>query len=111
MEFHVIWHRWAEPSPRDGASQPLAWNEQLATPWDIDFETAVERLAKLERMFIEPDGAFVWRPAADVQIDGVLYDRNSRLQYVELKGSARWTDIQRFNATLNSEAAPLAVQL
>jgi hypothetical protein len=111
MEFHVIWHRCAEPSPCDGASTTLAWSEQLALPWEIDFETAVERLAQLERMFIEPDGSFVWRPVTHAQIDGVLYDRGGRLLHVELKGRADWTDIASLQATLNPSSGPIAVQL
>ena len=41
-------------------------------------------------MFCEPDGSFVWvssqgEPAW--QLDGNLYDRNSRLLFVDLKGT------------------------
>ena len=52
-------------------------------------------------MFIEPDGAFVWRPLPSVserwQVDGNLFDRGESLFYVELKGSC---PPEQFNALL-----------
>lgn len=62
----------------------------VGAPFDISFEAAAEALAQLPRMFIEPDGSFVWVSAAQDapwQVDGVLYDRNERLLFAELKGS------------------------
>lgn len=54
------------------------------------FEDVLDGLAKLPRMFVEPDGSFVWvsspgEPAW--QLDGMLYDRDERLLYIELKGT------------------------
>jgi hypothetical protein len=59
-------------------------------PFNCTFEEAASRLAVLERMYIEPDGSFVWvsspgEPAW--QIDGNLYDRAGQLQFVNIKGS------------------------
>jgi hypothetical protein len=62
----------------------------LATCFRVSFEEAEAALAQLPRMFIEPDGSFVWVAAEGEprwQVDGVLYDRDERLLYVDLKGS------------------------
>ena len=54
------------------------------------FDLALEALQSLDRLFIEPDGSFVWTgSAADGepwQVDGNLIDRGDALAYVELKG-------------------------
>ena len=68
----------------------VAPEELATTTMPCSFETAVERLSKLERMFCEADGSFVWvssqgEPAW--QVDGNLYDRNERLLFVDLKGT------------------------
>jgi hypothetical protein len=63
--------------------------ESLGIPFSISFEGATRHLAALPRMFIEPDGSFVWvgnEKNADWQVDGVLYDRQGRLLYIEMKG-------------------------
>ena len=73
LRFHVAIHG-------EGNQAPLA----------MGFETARERLEVLPRMFIEPDGSFVWRGETKVreawQVDGNLIDRGDVLAYVELKG-------------------------
>lgn len=52
------------------------------------FEEVADGLAGLPRMFVEPDGAFLWVASEEPgwQIDGVLYDGVGGLWYVELKG-------------------------
>lgn len=53
------------------------------------FEEAVARLAALERMFVELDGALVWRgdlAGRTWQIDGTAWDRDGRLARVEVRG-------------------------
>ena len=55
----------------------------------VSFEQAAERLAQFPRMFIEPDGSFVWVSSDKNdpwQVDGTLYDREDKLLFVELKG-------------------------
>lgn len=75
----------------------------------ITFEQAEAALAALPRLFIEPDGSFVWVAArawqADTtpgltpqgspgdaarawQVDGQLYDRHGRLIYIEVRGKS-----------------------
>ncbi|HEY1603920.1 MAG TPA: hypothetical protein VGG64_30245 [Pirellulales bacterium] len=60
------------------------------TGFSVSFEETSVALAQLPRMFIEPDGSFVWvSPAGERawQVDGVLYDRDERLQFIDLKGT------------------------
>lgn len=54
----------------------------------VSFEQATEQMQHLPRMFVEPDGSFVWT-GEDWQLDGNLFDRSGRLLFVELKGSCR----------------------
>lgn len=64
--------------------------EALAAAFGLSFEEAAERLAQLPRMYVEPDGSFVWVSSKDElrwQVDGQLFDRNGRLLMVDLKGS------------------------
>jgi hypothetical protein len=59
-------------------------------PVPISFDAAFARLKELPRLFIEPDGSFVWTgDTADGQrwqMDGNLIDRGDVLAYVELNG-------------------------
>jgi hypothetical protein len=75
LRFHALIHG-------DEKSQPAA----LQTT----FDAAYEALSRLPRLFIEPDGSFVWTGVADDgsawQIDGNLIDQVERLAHVELKG-------------------------
>ena len=62
---------------------------QLAQPMFVSFEQAADGLSQLPRMFIEPDGSFVWVSSdknTPWQVDGNLYDREDKLLFVELKG-------------------------
>ena len=64
---------------------------RLDCPFPVSFEEACDSLSALPRLFIEPDGSFVWVSAVDVappwQLDGLLFDRAGRLLYVEVKGN------------------------
>jgi hypothetical protein len=59
-------------------------------PLAVQFDDVLTALAVLPRMFIEPDGSFVWRGSADDgrawQVDGNLIDRGDTLAYVDLNG-------------------------
>jgi len=82
-----------EPLVIEGRTyRPLALSAaDLQSPFARSFEEVGERLERLERMFFEPDGSFVWTGVDDGgqswQIDGVLYDRAGHLLYVEIKGA------------------------
>jgi hypothetical protein len=88
----------------------------------ISFEQAYEALDTLDRMFIEPDGSFVWTGeespiAADAglplrwQVDGELYDHGGRLAYVKLKGRAPLAVLEQLLAALGWPETPLLFQL
>lgn len=81
-----------------------------AASFPISFEKAVDRLQRLERMFIELDGAFLWTGhAADRrwQIDGMLYDDGQHLKRVELKGSCPLASWQLLLGCLDWPTQPL----
>jgi hypothetical protein len=59
----------------------------------VSFEQASSALDTLDRLFLEPDGSFVWTgetvadspeaaPPRRWQLDGEVYDRDGRLAYV-----------------------------
>jgi len=77
--FHVIVHRRLSREPGD-------WR---IGPFESSFEQAVAAIEALPRLFVEPDGSFVWVSADDRhpwQLDGVLYDAHGQLMHLELKG-------------------------
>ncbi|NIP86068.1 MAG: hypothetical protein GTO03_11075 [Planctomycetales bacterium] len=57
-------------------------------PFPLSFEQASGKMARLDRMIVEPDGSFVYsgnQPAA-WQVEGNLFDRDGRLLNVQLWG-------------------------
>ncbi len=88
--------------------------EAIGTPFDVSFEQAYAALEQLPRMFIEPDGSFVWTSAAAGtawQLDGVLYDRNGRLLHVDLKGTCPVEALEAFLAALGWPAIGVLFEL
>lgn len=88
--------------------------ESVSTPFEISFEDAAARLEQLERMFFEPDGSLVWaspQEGPDWQIDGNLFDRNGKLQFVDLKGNCPAEQFDRLLTALGWPATPLMFQL
>lgn len=79
-------------------------------PLPTSFEAAAERLQQLERCYLEPDGSFTWVIDAGQrqQVDGMLYDAEGRLQYVDLKGTCGCPAWQRLVARI-APATPLTV--
>lgn len=54
------------------------------------FEEVEAAYSRESRMFFEPDGSFVWRSSAEEtpwQLDGLVFDRDGRVRYVELMGT------------------------
>jgi hypothetical protein len=55
------------------------------------FEAFAEAVAHWPGMFLEGDGSFVWsipHRGGRFQIDGMVYDRDGAIEYVEIKGDA-----------------------
>lgn len=85
-----------------------------ATTFDCTFEEAAEYLEALERMFLEPDGSFVWTSSQKDhawQVDGNLYDRAGRLSFVDLNGCCPAENFDRLLAALGWPHTPLVFQL
>lgn len=88
--------------------------ESLSQPLAIGFDEALERLARLPRMFVEPDGSFVWTsPAADRpwQVDGNLFERNGRVLLVDLKGSCPAAEFERLLEAFGWPTEPVMLGL
>ena len=61
-----------------------------SAPMAVGFDDALARLAAIERLYAEPDGAIVWtspREGLRWQVDGNLFERDGRVLLVDLKGS------------------------
>lgn len=71
-------------------------------PLGITFDEAYRRLEALPRMFLEPDGSFVWvsphHESVRWQVDGNLQDAGPRLHSVMLVGQC---DSQPFRQLLS----------
>jgi hypothetical protein len=80
----------------------------------VSFDAAVTLLGMLPRLFIEPDGSFVWtgeKAGQPWQVDGNLIDRGDCLAYVELKGLCPEKQFDDLLAAFGWPEAPLAFQL
>ena len=86
-----------------------------AAPLAVSFDAALAELALHPRLFIEPDGSFVWRgtsaEGAAWQVDGNLIDRGEVLDYVELKGACSGERLDEILRTLGWPTSRLTFQL
>ena len=84
-------------------------------PLVASFDAAIADLAALPRMFIEPDGSFVWRGTTLAgeawQVDGNLIDRGDVLAYVELKSCCPVERLDEILRALGWPESQLAFQL
>jgi len=90
---------------------PRAW---LSVPMDVGFDEALERLGRLERMYVEPDGSLVWtspREGRRWQVDGNAYERDGRVLLVDLKGSCPRPEFDHLIACFGWPAQRILVQL
>ena len=82
--------------------------------FERSFEEVSAALAALERLYIEPDGSFVWvssRQESPWQVDGMLYDHQNRVRLVDLKGTCPADQFDRLLTTLGWPATQLMFQL
>jgi hypothetical protein len=80
----------------------------------VTFDQAYAALEALPRMFIEPDGSFVWTGEANGtfwQVDGNLIDRGDVLAYVELKGTCPEAPLAALLQAFGWPDGPLAFEL
>ena len=86
-----------------------------ALPLSVTFDQALAALGDLPRLFIEPDGSFVWRGTTEAgetwQIDGYLIDRGDVLDYMDLKGTCPAERLDGVLAALGWPQSPVAFQL
>jgi hypothetical protein len=84
-------------------------------PLSVSFDDAFAALAALPRLFIEPDGSFVWTSHtsgdADWQVDGNLIDRGDVLACVELKGRCPESRLTELLTALGWPDQPVRFQL
>lgn len=86
----------------------------LGEAFSRSFEEVCDGLAKLPRMFVELDGSFVWVSSPGEpswQLDGMLYDRDERLLYIELKGACPAERLDQLLAILGWPQTPVMFQL
>jgi hypothetical protein len=89
-------------------------SDAVAEPMAIGFDDALVRLDTLPRMFVEPDGAFVWTSPRDGQgwqVDGNAFERAGRVLLVDLKGSCPAAAFDSLLACLGWPEQSLVVQL
>lgn len=121
-KFHVTLHARPAEAHSDGtleiAGRTITTLEvppaATATCFRVSFEEASAALAQLSRLFIEPDGSFVWvSSSADAawQVDGMLYDRDERLLYVDIKGTCPAEAFDQLLATIGWPETEVMMQL
>jgi hypothetical protein len=100
-------------------------HEAMRQTFSISFEECYDQLERLPRMFIEPDGSFVWpidsnnnAKANDIesshpqsQWDGQLFDRNGKLLYLDAVGSGPRESFEEILKILGWPATPVMIQL
>ena len=88
--------------------------ESLAEPLAVGFDDMLDRLGRLERMYVEPDGAFVWtspREGLAWQVDGNASEWQGRVLLVDLRGSCPPEAFDRLLDAVGWPTQPLVVQL
>ena len=105
-DFHAdTWGTW----------HTLAVSHDLLTvPMVIGFDEAIDRLARLERMYAEPDGSFVWpspRLGRWWQVDGNVFDKDGRVLLADLKGSCPACEFDRLLAAFGWPTQAMMMQL
>lgn len=96
--------RWPTlaPAPDSPAALPVGGDECL------------QRLGSLPRLFVEPDGSFVWVGRSDAgawQVDGQVHERDGRVLSVDLKGLCPGPEFDLLLAALGWPARPVMMQI
>ena len=84
-------------------------------PLTVTFDQALSAFESFDRLFIEPDGSFVWTGSlpdgTTWQLDGNLIDRGDFLAYVELKGRCPQAQFDQILTALGWPGVRLAFEL
>lgn len=73
------------------------------------FEQFMERISKWRGMHAESDGSFVWVYFDGLrrrQLDGMVYDREGALEYVELKGALTVDSVSQLLKAITGDRDP-----
>lgn len=92
---HGLPEVYKELSAQLGTESITALEVTQPDPLDITFEKLFESIVDWERMFLEPDGSFVWS-GVDWQLDGQINDGGATVDHIELKGSCPLRQWQTF---------------
>jgi hypothetical protein len=120
--FHAVLH--ARPAAATSGETRMLRGLSLPTlavrPEDaldgfaVTFEELETTYGLEPRMFFEPDGSFVWRSSAGEptwQLDGLEFDRDGRVRYVDLKGTCPAARLESLLAPLGWPQQALMFQL
>jgi len=79
----------------------------------LTYEAFAETLSQVPRLFLEPDGSFVWVSNEDPshRISGQITDDGSRVLYLELRGRCCWEELAVVVKILGWPEVRLAFQL
>lgn len=77
-------------------------------------DECLQRLASLPRLFVEPDGSFLWVGRGDDaawQVDGQVHERDGLVLSVDLKGCCPEPEFDRLLAALGWPDRPVMMQV
>lgn len=119
MAFEAVLHalRPVSPGPPHadtwGTWPTLAAGSAAVPPFAVSFDDALERIARMDGVYAEPDGSVVGVDpvAREWQFDAQLADLGGRLLAVEIKGSCPVAVFDRLLAACGWPATPVMVQL
>jgi len=88
--------------------------DELGRGFERTFEDVAEILSQIDRLYFEPDGSFVWvAPVGEPrwQLDGVVYDRDGCVLYVDVKGTCPSIRLDQFLVPFGWPQTPVMFQL
>lgn len=81
----------------------------------MSWESALERLSRLPRMFVEPDGSFLWNGddkfIGHWQLEGTVYDDGRVVRTVELLGHCSLDNWQTFLEAFETTCSSIIIEL
>ncbi len=124
-EFHAIVRPLGECVLRKSGT--FAWGDATIDAWQVadpsvdpgwqgfgfSYECLAKRLSAVPRLFIEPDGSFVWVASADParSISGQITDDGQQVVALELRGRCQWEEMTLILRELGWPEAKLVFQL
>lgn len=77
------------------------------------YEDFAEQLSKVPRLYIEPDGSYVWVSSEDPtrRVWGQITDDGQQVLYLELRGRCQWDDLAAIVGMIGWPETQLIFQL